>query len=450
MRNANKKSDGLTPKTSTRRCPAMKNDIMIEFIIPPSPYLGDPFRNPPLGILYLAAVAEKEGYKLRITDFRGKGPESYKELIGVADVYAITSTTPDYPEAKQIANVARAKNKKAWIVLGGIHATSMPGSIDPIFDKVVIGEGEVSLLRVLDDFEKGNDQTRFYQSEMIEDLDSLPFPARHLLPFDSVFSPHALFYGAGPTATVITSRGCPYACSFCASKKMWKRKVRFRSPSNVVAEIKHLVDDYGIKNFRFHDDTMTVKKEWLREVCDKIKPLGIRWRAGTRVDRVERDVLQMMKDAGCDEIAYGVESFSQEVLDKSNKKTRIPDIYRAVRIAKEVGMGVRVYLIIGLPGEKPGYVDRLIKFCEEANPDAVDVSTLVPFPGCDIYDDPKKFGFSISVEDFDNFVMARGLGKDEVDMDFVFKHDVMSNEDLKDERKKLLEYIKSRKMVKNF
>jgi anaerobic magnesium-protoporphyrin IX monomethyl ester cyclase len=426
------------------------NGIKIDFMVPPSSYLGDPMRNPPLGILYIAAVAEKEGYGVKITDLRGKPPESFPQLIGKSDIYAITATTPDYPAAKEMAKIAKSKNKKAWIVIGGVHATSVPEKIDPVFDKVVIGEGEISVLRVLDDYKKGDNGTRFYQGEMVKDLDSLPFPARHLLPFDSVFSPHALFYGAGPTATIITSRGCPYDCSFCASKTMWHRRVRFRSPKNIIEEIKHVIDTYGVKNFRFHDDTMTVKKDWLKEICNGIKPFGIKWRAGTRVDNVTYEIMKMMKEAGCDEIAFGIESLDQGVLDRANKRIRLPDVYKAVKVAKEAGMCVRLFFIIGLPGEKPGYADRLIRFCEEANPDAVDVSTLVPFPGCDIYKDPKNFGFDMDTGDFEEYVMTRGLGKEEIDTDFIFKHDVMSNEELKAERKKILEYIKSRKMVKNF
>ncbi|MFH1471202.1 MAG: radical SAM protein [Candidatus Micrarchaeota archaeon] len=428
----------------------MKKKTSVEFVIPPSPYLGDPMRNPPLGILYLAAVAEKAGYPVKITDFRGKEPNSYPKLLGVSDIYAITATTPDYPEAKAIAEEAKKMNMGSWVVIGGIHATSVPNKIDAVFDKVVVGEGEVSFLNVLEDFEKKDNSKRFYKSPPICDLDSLPFPARHLMPFDAIFSPHALFVGAGPTATVMLSRGCPYSCSFCASKMMWDRKVRFRSPDNIVAEIKHVIDKYGIKNFRFHDDTITVKKEWLREICEKIKPFGIRWRAETRVDRVSSEVLKMMKEAGCEEIAYGVESLDQAVLDRADKKIKLSDVYTAVKLTKESGMGVRLFFIIGLPGEKPGYADRLIRFCEEANPDAVDVSTLVPFPGSNIYNNPEQYGFELDMEDFEHFVMTRGLGKDEIDMDFIFKHDVMSNEELKAERKKILEYIKSRKMVKNF
>ncbi|MFH1392004.1 MAG: radical SAM protein [Candidatus Diapherotrites archaeon] len=428
-----------------------KKDTKIEFLIPPKPYLGDEMRNPELGIMYLAAVTLKEGYNVVITDLRCKAPEEFSKHIGKSDVYALTATTPDYLAAKKIAEIAKSKNKNSWAIIGGIHATSVPNKIDPIFDKIGIGEGENTILEILNDFRKGNNEKRFYQSDLIKDLDSIPFPARDMLPFENVFSANGLFVGAGPTATVITSRGCPFNCAFCASKKMWQRRLRLRTPENVVKEIKYIIEKYNVKNFRFHDDTITARKDWIKEVCEKIKPFKIRWRAGTRVDQITEEILQLMKDAGCEEISYGVESLDPNVIEKINKGIKIEDVKSAIKIAKKVGMQVRTFFIIGLPGEKLGYADRLIQFCDETNPDAVDVSTLVPFPGCDIHDNMQTFGLEMDEEDFKKYIMTLGLGKEEeMDADFIFKHDVMSNEELKEERKKSLEYIKSRKMVKNF
>lgn len=428
----------------------MNKGTSIEFIIPPKPYLGDELRNPELGILYLAAVTLNEGYTVRITDLRCKKEPEFEGLIGKADVYAITATTPDYFIAKKIAELAKTKNGKAWVAIGGIHATSVPGQIDHVFDKVGIGEGEISIIQILQDYQHGRNERRFYQNELIKDLDTLPLPARDMLPFENVFSPNGLFVGAGPTATIMTSRGCPFNCSFCASKTMWQRRLRLRTPDNVVLEIKHVIEKYGVKNFRFHDDTITVRKDWIKEVCRKITPLGIKWRAGTRVDQSSEEILKLMKDAGCQEIAFGVESLDQGVLDKIGKNIKLADVYSAVKNAQSVGMEVRLFFIIGLPGETPGFAKRLEKFCEETNPDAIDLSTLVPFPGCDLYHHMESFGLEMDEKNYEKYVMTLGMGKDEIDKGFIFKHDVMSTEQLKDERKKALDYIKTRKMVKNY
>ncbi len=423
----------------------------VELIIPPNPYLGDPMRNAPLGLLYIAAMLELNNIAVKVTDLRDK--TDCKKEIGFADIYGFTASTPDYPAAIALANIAKRKNPNAWVALGGVHATCMWNNIDPIFDKVVMGEGECSILDLVSDhiLTAGKNHARYYyRSAPIHNLDTIPFPARHLLPFRSAFSEHALFHNAGPTATIITSRGCPFACAFCCSEKLSGRLVRFRSSENVLAELNEIIHRYGVTNFRFHDDTMTLNRNRLMKICEGMKPLKIRWRAETRVDQVSPEMLRGMKEVGCEEIAFGVESLSQDVLDVSNKGIHVSNVSDAIIAAKLAGMQVRLYFMIGLPKEKPGFADRLISFCEKLHPDAVDLSTFVPFPGSAIYENPEKFGLTLLNQNFGEYVMTKGLGNSETESDFAFQHDVMTNDELKEERKKALEYLKSMKMVKNY
>jgi anaerobic magnesium-protoporphyrin IX monomethyl ester cyclase len=207
---------------------------------------------------------------------------------------------------------------------------------------------------------------------------------------------------------------------------------------------------YGIRNFRFLDNNMTLDKSRLIKICEGMKRYGIRWRTETRADLVSLEVLGAMKEAGCEGIDFGVESLSQTVLNRSHKRMMISDVINAVDLAKRVGLKVRLYFIIGLPGETSGFADRLIKFCEEVQPDAVDLSTFVPFPGSAIYDRPESFGLKLKGEHFGNYVMTRGLAESEADSDFTFQHDIMAGCELKAERKKALEYLKERRMVKNY
>jgi len=431
--------------------PREKNkNIRLELIILPNPYLGDDMRNLPLGLLYLAAVTEKEGYSVKITDLRSHSPEKFNEFIGNAEIYGITAATPDYPLAKKIAEIINTRNPKSWIILGGVHATAVPEKIDTVFNKIVIGEGEIALIKILKDYEQGNNNQRIYVGESVKNLDDIPFPARHLLSFKSVFNENALFKGAGPTAAIITSRGCPNNCSFCASNIMWHRQVRFRSPDNVIAEMKDVIKKYGVKNFRIMDDTFTLNKPRLKEMCEKIKHLDIRWRIETRVDYVDQEILRWLKEAGCEELAFGIESPNQEVLDRAIKGINLEQAKKMIRISHESGLATRLFFIIGLPGEKPDFADRFIKFIEETNPDAVDLSTFVPYPGSDIYCNPKKYGIKIKDQDFSIYNISLGLRPGEIEREFTFEHDVMTNEQLITERKKALEFIKSRKMVKNF
>lgn len=424
--------------------------LKLNLVIPPNPYLGDDKRNPPLGLLYLAAVSEKAGYSISLTDLRGYNVESFSEKISSDfDVYGLTAATPDYPMAVAISKLIKQKNSAAITVLGGIHATSVPNSIDPIFDKVVIGEGERSLISLLKDVENKTEK-RFYQSDSIKNLDEIPFPARHLLPFEAIFSKHAFQVNGDYAGTLITSRGCPNSCSFCASEAMWGKKVRFRSPENVYQELTQIISEYGVKQFRFQDDTMVLNKKRLEHLCNLMTPLGIKWRATTRVDHADINMLKLMKKAGCEELGFGIESLDQYVLDRNAKKIKLNQVHEALENTRISGLKSRLFFIIGLPGEKPGYAERLENFMEKESPDGVDVSTMVVYPGTDIYNHPEKYSLKIKNEDFNLYHMTLGLRPGEVDRIPTFIHDVLSPEQIIDERRKSLEVVKKYKAIKNF
>jgi radical SAM superfamily enzyme YgiQ (UPF0313 family) len=222
---------------------------------------------------------------------------------------------------------------------------------------------------------------------------------------------------------------------------MWGRKVRFRSPGNVISEIKEVIERYNVYHFRFQDDTLTVKRDWILELCKNMELLDIRWRANARVDCAQKEVLEAMYKAGCDEIDYGIEDVSEKVLAINNKKVRARDIYTAIKNAKEVGLKIRLFFMIGLPGQDTGVAKNIIRFLEETKPDGVDLSTFIPFPGCDICINPSKYNIKLLNTDFGDYVMTAGLYGDEGKRDFIYKHDTLTNEELKRERLEILEYI---------
>lgn len=422
--------------------------MIVSLIIPPSPFLGDQKRNTPLGILYIASWLEMHGYEVCVTDLRETNPAEWNLYIPFGDVYGITATTPEYPYALQIANILKNDRTKAPIILGGVHVTATPQTVDPVFDILVMGEGEITMLQVLDDIQQNKAKRIYHCKHRIMHLDLIPFPARHLVSKDSIVSYTSTVKGEAST-TIIGSRGCAYNCAFCASKVMWDRRVKFRSPNNIVAEIKFLIDKYDVYHFRFQDDTLGINKTWIIELCTKLKPLKVTWRGTTRVDHSSKEILQAMKDAGCYEIAYGIETLDDKVLEMNNKQITNEEIHKAISTAKSVGLKTRLFFMIGLPGQDINIAMDIINFIEECKPDAVNLSTFVPLPGSDIYNNPEKYGIVISTEDWNKYIMSKGLYGTEVDDPFIFTHDKLTDLQLRMLRKQLLEYFAQHNLVYN-
>ena len=422
------------------------DNMNVVIINPPHPYLTDQKRNQPLGIMYLAAMLEKENYNVELIDLCYVEEKNWIKKIPEAEVYGISATTKDYFQSIKIAKKIK-EYYKCIIVLGGSHATALPNIIDPIFDKVVIGEGELAFLEILKDY-KNKVERKFYKKEYIANIDEIPFPARHLLPLDSIIS-NSLVEPGKPATSLITSRGCSHNCSFCASKTMWGRKVRFRHSDNVIKELEQIIQNYDVHYFRFHDDTMTENKSRLLELCKKMEPLKIHWRAHTRVDRSDIETLNAMKSAGCDEIGYGIESASQDVLNINKKRIKIDQARLAVKNAKAVGLKVRLFFMVGLPGETKDTSKLNIDFIEDVQPDGVDVSTFIPFPGCEIYEKPHDYGIELLTHNYEMFVMTLGLRDGESETDFIYNHSNLTNDELKLYRKFMLDYIIRRKMALN-
>lgn len=217
--------------------------------------------------------------------------------------------------------------------------------------------------------------------------------------------------------------------------------MRYHSVDRVVAEIKSLIEEYGVHQFRFHDDAMTTNKRRLRELSQKLAPLGIKWRCNARVDEFDEEVAQLLKDCGCDEVGFGIETASQLALDLCHKKTTVEQGIQAVTIAKKAGLNPKIFLVLGLPGDFGDMSGRDIAFIEATQPSGVNLSTLSPFPGCELYENPSKFGMKLRTGDLSKYKFVVGLDNAECEEDFVFEYDEMTNEQLKYHRKELLKFV---------
>lgn len=373
-------------------------------IAPPNTFLLDPVMYPPLGLLYIAAVLEQREYEVLFLDLR-----STKNLNGVkfpkAEYYGLTATTAEINSAIKIKDLIKSQYPQGVIVIGGVHATVKPDELTEEFDTVIVGEGERSIFKFL------QGARGIVKSDFIEDINTIPYPARHLLGAHARFSPQ-LFegqkYAEAEVATTITStRGCPFNCAYCASPALWNSRIRFRSPENFVGEIKQIVDRYGCRNFKFVDDNFPLNRARILEIARLLEPMDIHFRCHTRVSLVDEEILSALKAAGCNEIAYGVETADDYVLEKLQKGETVEQQEHALRLSKDAGLLVRLYLMVGLPFETWGTVDKLKEFIVK-NREYIDkytLSTMAPYPGTDIYNNPEKYDIVWMETDYDKFLL---------------------------------------------
>ncbi|MFC2166216.1 B12-binding domain-containing radical SAM protein [Acidobacteriota bacterium] len=404
----------------------------ILFVNPPSPdkhiYIRDINRSgrrtregmiwPQTNLAYLAAVMEKNGYKVDILDCIaerikwGTFESMLKKKAPKYVVIEIISST--LTNDVHTATLAKALG---CITIGvGPHVTDKPEETLESFsdlDYLIRGEAEITVLELIEALEKKEDISGIKgialrhdhgvrvneERPFIENLDELPFPLHNLLPLDKYHRP---FFGR--YTFVVVSRGCPYKCIFCRQIVMWKGKYRQRSADCVLDEIKQL-KELGVQTILLHADTFTVKRDWVIDLCKKIvdADIKIRWACNTHAARIDREMVRWMKKAGCFMIAPGIETGSQEILDNIKKELTIEQIRSAVNIIHEEGIEVWGYFVFGLPGETRETIQETIKLSLELPLDLANFAIAAPYPGTEFLKMAEEKGWLVSTkwEDFD-------------------------------------------------
>lgn len=356
---------------------------------------------PPLGLAWLAAQLEREGLPVAVLDTHAerldwdaltKRLREYDSL----DVVGITSTTGIVGMALEVARIVREEHPNATIVLGGVHPTVLPEEViaDPNVDIVVRGEGEMTMLDIVSGVDKQDIDGITYinedsivhnpDRELVKDLDSLAPPAYHLLPMDRYY-PAAGASKRLPAISMLATRGCPGRCSFCY--RLFGKRIRTRSGRRLAEEAKMLQDRFGIKEICFYDDTFTVNRREVLAFLDGLEDLSVdlTWSCFSRVDSIDEELLIRMKNSGCHQIMYGVESASPEILENIGKKITIAKVEEAIAVTKKVGIDVRAAFMIGNPGETKQSLEDTMELAIKLNPDLVVFNIATPFPGTEMF-----------------------------------------------------------------
>ncbi|MCX5694711.1 MAG: radical SAM protein [Candidatus Omnitrophica bacterium] len=360
---------------------------------------------PALGLAYIAACLEKQNYKVEIFD--GMVENATASEIAVCthgyDLVGITSTTFQVKISYQVLEEIRKENPVIPIVIGGPHVSCLP--FEPLekglADFCVVGEGEEALLSIINAIEKNIDLTSLIgvayklngqiypakYSGMIKDINSLPLPARHLLPIKK-YRTSAIRTRKYPATSMITSRGCPMQCNFCFNQLPYRKNVRFISAEKIVEEMTQLVTKYGAKEIHFWDDNFLVNKPRIDRLFAimQSKKMKISFDCEGTINSFDPEVLKKIKKIGCYSVSYGIESVNQRILDLMGKKTSIEQIRLVVKETKKLGLDVRGYFLFGFPTETKEDVLETINFSKELKLTDATFSLFVPLPGTKAYE----------------------------------------------------------------
>lgn len=349
---------------------------------------------PPLGLCYMAAVLERDGHEVKlldcpvnnynIGDITTEILNFNPQVIGIAAITSLADVT------KELCDIIKNQSPEITVILGGPHCTIMASELvkETRADIIIREEADNVICDVIKniDFYK---QQKIVEGGKVKDLDSLPIPARHLLDMKKYTSLPNTYKTSPNVFQMVTSRGCPFTCTFCFDAKGLFRQ---RSVDNVINEIRQLKEKYKIKEIAFWDDILTINKKWTHEFCEKMEKEKIVWSCYTRLDLIDEQMLKEMKNAGCWNIFFGIESGDDELLKNITKKMTVDQMRKAVRMVQKSGIEIRGSFMIGLPGETPEMARKTIDFAIELDPDYAQFSITTPYPGTQLWNSYEQWG----------------------------------------------------------
>ena len=395
--------------------------MKVLLINPPYPFEESP--SPPFGLMTLAAYLEEQGVTVRIEDYivNPYSKERVQQVVDAfkPDVVGGTGVTMNINRSLAILKDYRDCAPGIVTVMGGPHVTFDAAAVlhDNFWiDYIVRGEGELTFMDLLENLHspsrlehvKGISYRRNGKVHhnprraFIEDINILAFPARHLVELSK-------YRALGFPVNLMTSRGCPFSCIFCVGSKMVGRRVRYFDVKRVVDEFE-MLSKLKFRQINVVDDLFTSHKKRCIAICREIIDRGIDhpWTAFARVDTVNRELLENLREAGCTTLCFGIESGNQEILDRVKKKITLEKCQRAVDLCNEVGIDPMTSYILGLPGETPDTVKKTMEFASRLSPN-YGYHILAPFPGTEVRDKKEEYGLQILTDDWDQYDANRSV-----------------------------------------
>ncbi len=370
--------------------------------------------NPPLGLLSIASYLAERGHNTKVFDFNAYPGElrGFRNVLlrERPDFLGISCTTSTFSGGIVLAQTAREALPGIRVVLGGPHVSALKEAIIdnyPVIDAVVVGEGEKTFHALVSKGlgsapeiaglvyrnSAGRSEFTGYRRDRLE-LDALPFPAYNTLQgFPAHYSPTIFNYPRTPGASIISSRGCPYACSYC-DRSVFRRSFRYNSAEYLYAHMEHLRRDYGIRHLTFYDDQFTFNRERVVRLCRKLMraPLGMTFNCAVRAEHVDAELLRLMRKAGCWMVSVGIETGDPGLLARHRSKADLPMLAECIRQIKSAGIRAKGLLMMGLPGETEESIRRTRRFVFSLPLDDLNMTKFTPFPGSPLYENAHALG----------------------------------------------------------
>ncbi|MEM0488426.1 MAG: radical SAM protein [Candidatus Bathyarchaeia archaeon] len=443
--------------------------LLINPAVPPNSPWGPPKLLPPLGLAYVAASLEQAGFHVEILDnyLYRESPEQIAMLVKEKKpkIVGISCNSVNYKECIKIARAIKDHEPSCKIIVGGPHPSCSPESIleHEEIDYAIIGEGERATVGLVKHVLKENENKSTlnipgvaykYRGEIhknqpmpIENLDSIPFPARHLLKMDK-YDREIEYLDVKPADIMSVIRGCPYNCKFCETKKIWGYKCRAFSPSRIISEIEYLMENYGSRGIYFIGDNFTIFRDKTLKLCRLLvdRKINIEWACDTRVDLISEELLVEMKKAGCKTIWFGVESGSPRVLERLNKGVTLHQIKRAFRICRKVGIRTACSFMIGTPYEKLEDIEASFRLAKELDPDWCQFNIYIGCPGSELYEEIIDKGLYDQIDGFITYVRTNDFDYNrllEIQKKFMKNFYNSPKRVIQGMRRKLLRFLKS-------